>query len=73
MGDNPSATHVIITPPMNGTLGRVIQLTGASNKTEISGDGGRVCFSTTDGGQKSVSVDFYPHDRAHLLELAKKS
>jgi len=32
-----------------------------------------ICFLSTDGAYKSVSVDFYTHDKAHLLELAKKS
>lgn len=51
-----------------------ISLTGANNKTEQSGDSTlNVCFIATDGGYKSVSVDFYTHDKAHLLELAKKS
>jgi hypothetical protein len=31
------------------------------------------CFISADGGYKSVSVDFYTHDKAHLMELAKKS
>jgi len=49
-------------------------MSGASNKTEQSADSSwNVCFVTTDGGYKSVSVDFYTHDKAHLLELAKKS
>ena len=51
-----------------------VTLGGASNKTEITGDKSvKVCFLSTDGGYKSVSVDFYTHDKAHLLELAKKS
>ena len=51
-----------------------VSLTGANNKTEQSGNSTwNVCFIATDGGYKSVSVDFYTHDKAHLLELAKKS
>ena len=51
-----------------------VSLTGSSNKTEQSGNSAwNVCFVATDGGYKSVSVDFYTHDKAHLLELAKKS
>jgi hypothetical protein len=51
-----------------------VTLKGVSNKTELSGDQSlNVCFLSTDGGYKSVSVDFYTHDKAHLLELAKKS
>lgn len=33
----------------------------------------KVCFISTDGGYKSVSVDFYTQDVAHLAQLAKKS
>lgn len=52
----------------------IVSLTGARNKTEQSIDSTlNVCFISTDGGYKSVSVDFYTHDKAHLLELAKKS
>lgn len=32
-----------------------------------------VCFISTDGGYKSVSIDFYNHDVAHLADLASKS
>ena len=28
---------------------------------------------STDGNYKSVSIEFYTHDKAHLMELAKKS
>ena len=50
------------------------ELSGVTNKTEMPGDASiNVCFISTDGGYKSVSVDFYTHDKAHLLELAKKS
>jgi hypothetical protein len=49
-------------------------MTGPNNKTELSGEHElNVCFISTDGGYKSVSVDFFTHDKAHLLELAKKS
>lgn len=33
----------------------------------------KVCFISTDGGYKSVSIDFYIEDVAHLAQLAKKS
>jgi len=33
----------------------------------------RICFISTDGGYKSVSIDYYSQDVAHLAELAKKS
>ena len=51
-----------------------VTMMGTSNKTELAGDSSlNICFISTDGGYKSVSVDFYTHDKAHLLELAKKS
>lgn len=33
----------------------------------------KVCFVSTDNGYKSVSVDFYPQETAHLAQLASKS
>lgn len=33
----------------------------------------KVCLISTDGGYKSVSIDFYSQDVAHLAQLAKKS
>ena len=49
-------------------------LSGPSNQTQLSGDSAvNVCFVSTDGNYKSVSIDFYTHDKAHLMELAKKS
>ena len=33
----------------------------------------KICLISTDGGYKSVSIDFYNHDVAHLAELASKS
>ncbi len=70
-GEKPEETQVHI---VSANQNNVISLKGASNKTEQSGDSSlNVCFVSTDGGYKSVSVDFYTHDKAHLLELAKKS
>lgn len=70
-GEKPEETQVHI---VNEVQSIALSLTGASNKTELSGDSSlNVCFISTDGGYKSVSVDFYTHDKAHLLELAKKS
>lgn len=70
-GEKPEETQVHI---VNEVQSVAVSLTGDNNKTEISGDSSlNVCFISTDGGYKSVSVDFYTHDKAHLLELAKKS
>lgn len=71
-GDKPEETQVHFVAANNPNT--IVSLTGALNKTEQSGDSSlSVCFVSTDGGYKSVSVDFYTHDKAHLLELAKKS
>ena len=49
-------------------------LEGALNKTTVDLFGDlNVCFVSTDGAYKSVSIDYYTHDTAHLMELAKKS
>ena len=49
-------------------------LTGSASKADISGDfETNICFTSTDGKYKSISLDFYTHDKAHLMELAKKS
>lgn len=70
-GEKPDQTHVHIT---SANQNNAITLSGANNKTEQSGDSAlTICFVSTDGSYKSVSVDFYTHDKAHLLELAKKS
>jgi hypothetical protein len=70
-GDRPNETQVHI---VSANQNVAVSLTGANNRTEQSGDSTlNVCFLSTDGGYKSVSVDFYTHDKAHLLELAKKS
>lgn len=70
-GEKPEECQVHI---VNEVQSIAVSLTGANNKTELSGDSSlNVCFISTDGGYKSVSVDFYTHDKAHLLELAKKS
>ena len=70
-GEKPEATQVTITGH-NSAFQAMLQ--GVTNKTELPGDSTlNVCFISTDGGYKSVSVDFYTHDKAHLLELAKKS
>lgn len=69
-GENPDNTQVHIVTQN----GQAESLTGANNHRELSADGPiNVCFISTDGGYKSVSIDFYTHDKAHLLELAKKS
>ena len=70
-GEKPEETQVTITGHGNSFQ---LMLEGVTNKTELPGDATlNVCFISTDGGYKSVSVDFYTHDKAHLLELAKKS
>jgi hypothetical protein len=70
-GEKPEETQVHIVSANQNTA---ISLTGSTNKAEQPGDSSlNVCFVSTDGGYKSVSVDFYTHDKAHLLELAKKS
>jgi hypothetical protein len=48
-------------------------LSGEQNKTQYVEESMKVCFISTDGGYKSVSVDFYTQDVAHLAQLAKKS
>jgi ABC-type phosphate transport system substrate-binding protein len=64
-GEAPQKTQVTIVASTNNAP---IILSGASNKTEQSSDVPlNVCFLSTDGGAKSVSVDFYTHDKAHLL------
>jgi hypothetical protein len=70
-GEKPEATQVSL---ISQDQSISTTLSGTTNKTELSGDKSlNVCFLSTDGGYKSVSVDFYTHDKAHLLELAKKS
>jgi hypothetical protein len=70
-GEKPEETQVSIASQDQSISASLI---GITNKTELSGDSSlNVCFLSTDGGYKSVSVDFYTHDKAHLLELAKKS
>lgn len=70
-GEKPEETQVsIISQESSFSL----TMNGPNNKTELSGEHElNVCFLSTDGGYKSVSVDFFTHDKAHLLELAKKS
>lgn len=46
---------------------------GKSGKYRFTETNMNVCFVSTDGGYKSVSLDFYNHDVAHLLDLASKS
>ena len=48
-------------------------LNGKSGKTKFADTSMKICFISTDGGYKSVSIDFYNHDVAHLAELASKS
>lgn len=33
----------------------------------------KICFRSTDGGYKSISIDYYTHDLIHLADLASKS
>ena len=33
----------------------------------------KICFTSSDGGYKSVSIDYYTHDLIHLADLASKS
>lgn len=70
-GDKPESTQVNL---VSNNQAFSISLTGANNKTEQSMDDTiTACFISADGGYKSVSVDYYAHDKAHLMELAKKS
>jgi hypothetical protein len=70
-GQTPEEVSVEIIPH---DASRRQTLNGASNKAEISGDfETNICFTSTDGKYKSISLDFYTHDKAHLMELAKKS
>lgn len=48
-------------------------LSGQSGKTKFTCQQMKVCFISVDGGYKSVSLDFYSQDVAHLAQLAKKS
>ena len=58
--------------PQNGKPMTV--MTGDNNQTLLNGDTlNQVCFSSTDGKYKSVSLDFYTHDKSHIMELALKS
>jgi hypothetical protein len=41
-------------------------LSGESGRTKYVEESMKVCFISTDGGYKSVSVDFYTQDVAHL-------
>lgn len=58
--------------PQSGTSAP-FSINGQSGKTKYVEPNMRVCFISTDGGYKSVSVDFYIQDVAHLAQLAKKS
>ena len=70
-GEKPENTQVHI---VNEGQNNAQSLTGATGNKELSADSTlNLCFMSTDGGYKSVSIDFYTHDKAHLLELAKKS
>lgn len=46
---------------------------GSTGQTKFTIANVRVCFISTDGGYKSVSLDYYSQDVAHLAQLAKKS
>ena len=70
-GDKPENVQVHI---VNEGQNNAQSLTGANGNKELNAESNiNVCFMSTDGGYKSVSIDFYTHDKAHLLELAKKS
>ena len=70
-GDSPEAVKVTITPSDGSNA---IVMTGSANQTILNGDlGNRVCLLTTDNKYKSISIDFYSHDKAHIMELALKS
>lgn len=50
-----------------------MSLAGQSGNTTFEDATMKVCFIATDNLMKSVSIDFYSHDVAHLNELASKS
>lgn len=58
--------------PQGGNI-QPFSLSGQSGQTKYTTPNMRVCFVSTDGGYKSVSMDFYSQDVAHLAQLAKKS
>ena len=33
----------------------------------------KICFTSTEHNHKSVSLEYYTHDTAHIMELALKS
>ena len=59
--------------PIVSTIMTPTSLSGQSGKTNFLASQVKVCFISTDGGYKSVSIDFYSEDVAHLAQLAKKS
>lgn len=70
-GNNPENMKVNF-EPQNRTQAPY-DITGKTGKTKFSETAMKICFISTDGGYKSVSIDFYNHDVAHLAELASKS
>lgn len=58
--------------PLTGSV-QPFSLNGQSGKTKYTEAQMKVCFISTDGGYKSVSIDFYSQDVAHLAQLASKS
>ncbi len=64
-GQTPEEVQVEIIP---NELSKRKTLTGSANKTDITGDlETNICFTSTDGKYKSISLDFYTHDKAHLM------
>jgi hypothetical protein len=59
--------------PQQGSNIAPFSIDGQSGNTKFMAANMRVCFISTDGGYKSVSIDFYSQDVAHLAQLAKKS
>lgn len=71
-GNNPEYMKVEF-QPIVASIMTPTSLNGQSGKTSFLATQVKVCFISTDGGYKSVSIDFYSEDVAHLAQLAKKS
>ncbi len=70
-GEGANNTRVDITPP---NVNKRVTFLGSKNNTLLSGDQAyTVCATSLDNNYKSISVDFYTHDKSHLKELALKS
>jgi hypothetical protein len=52
--------------PESGSSLYPFHLAGQSGKTKFKASQMRICFISTDGGYKSVSIDYYSQDVAHL-------